>query len=192
MLGVFLDTETSGLDPFVHVPLEIAFLIVDLFSGRELVTFSRVFQVNDAAWERRDLKSIEINGLAQQDLKAGVTCSQAAQEIEVLFSKYSITNDRALFICQNPAFDRPFFTQIVPAYRQEELQWPYHWLDLASMYWALKAKDLQKTSPYGLPVSKNTIAKALGLPPESNPHRALNGARHLLACYERLVGFPGA
>ena len=28
MRGVFLDTETSGLDPFVHVPLELAFVIV--------------------------------------------------------------------------------------------------------------------------------------------------------------------
>ncbi len=190
MRGVFLDTETSGLDPFVHVPLELAFVIVDLLSGQELVAYETKFQVTDEAWLSQDLTSVAINGLTRKELDNGVTRSQAAKEIETLFSGYQVTNDQAFFICQNPSFDRPFFSQIIPAYRQEALRWPYHWLDLASMYWALKLVHQQKESPFGLHVSKNSIAQTLGLAPEQSPHRAMNGARHLLSCYERLIGFP--
>ena len=190
MLGVFLDTETSGLDPFVHVPLELAFVIVDLLTGRELVAYETLFQTSDEAWLTRDLMSVKINGLTRKELDAGVSRSQAVKEIEALFSGCHISNDQAFFICQNPSFDRPFFSQIIPPYRQEALRWPYHWLDLASMYWALDVLKKQKESPFGLRVSKDTIAKSLGLEPEATPHRAMNGARHLLACYESLVGFP--
>ena len=190
MLGVFLDTETSGLDPFVHVPLELAFVIVDLFSGRELAAYETLLQVDNEAWVSRDVNSVAINGLTREELDRGSTRSQAAKEIEGLFSDHHINNDRAFFICQNPSFDRPFFSQIVPPYRQEALGWPYHWLDLASMYWALVMMKQQEGAPFGLKVSKNSIASSLGLPPEATPHRAMNGARHLLECYEHLVGFP--
>jgi oligoribonuclease len=190
MLGVFLDTETTGLDPFIHVPLELAFVIVDLLSGKELVAYETLFQVSDKAWLARDLASVEINGLSRSDLEAGATHLQAAQEIEALFSGYQISNDNGFFICQNPSFDRSFFTQIIPPYRQEAFRWPYHWLDLASMYWALGLVNKQIESPIHLKLSKDSIAMELGLNPESTPHRAMNGVRHLIACYQRLVGFP--
>ena len=34
MLGIFLDTETNGLNPFVHSVLEIAFKIINLSNGK--------------------------------------------------------------------------------------------------------------------------------------------------------------
>ena len=101
MLGVFLDTETSGLDPFVHVPLELAFVIVDLFSGRELAAYETLLQVDNEAWVSRDVNSVAINGLTREELDRGSTRSQAAKEIEGLFSDHHINNDRAFFICQN-------------------------------------------------------------------------------------------
>ena len=192
MLGVFLDTETSGLDPFVHVPLELGFVIVDLLSGKELASYEAVLRVSDEEWASRDPNSGEVHGFGRKDLESGVTLSEAAEKIESIFSACGITNDRAFFICQNPSFDRPFFSSIIPQYRQEALCWPYHWLDLASMYWALHMAEKQKKSPYNCVVSKDAIARDLSLPPENRPHRAMNGVRHLLACYERLVGFPEA
>ncbi len=191
MLGVFLDTETSGLDPFLHTPLELAFVVVDLFSGRELIAYQSLLQVSDEEWLARDLASLDVNGLTRKDLETGVARPQAAKEIEALFSGYQITNDRAFFICQNPSFDRPFFSKIVPPYRQEALRWPYHWLDLASMFWAKQAVFDQRTQEFKLSVSKDVIAQTLSIPPEARPHRAMNGVRHLLACYERLIGYPG-
>ena len=192
MLGIFLDTETTGLDPFVHVPLELGIAVVDLLSGKELAAYHTLLSVSDQEWAARDPKSIEINGHSWKELGSGVSRSEAATKIEMVFADLGLTNDRAVFICQNPSFDRPFFAQIVPQYRQEKLSWPYHWLDLASMYWALRVVQRQKTTPFHLVVSKDTIAKEMGLPPEERPHKAMNGVRHLKACYERLVGFPAS
>jgi DNA polymerase-3 subunit epsilon/oligoribonuclease len=189
MLGVFLDTETSGLDPFVHVPLELGLSIVDLASGTVLGEFETLLRASDNEWAVHDPISIQINGLTKAQIDQGRPRADVAQEIEGLFSHHGIDNDRALFICQNPAFDRPFFSKIVPPYRQDVLHWPYHWLDLASMYWAIKLAGTDRVGSFGLNVSKDIIARELGISPEQRPHRAMNGVRHLIACYQGLVGW---
>src|SRR5262249_43527499 len=118
---------------------------------------------------------------------------QVGQQIIHLFSQLKIERGRAVFICQNPAFDRGFFTQLVDIYTQDRLHWPYHWLDLASMYWAsIEQKCLQQQAPFPerINLSKNEIARAYNLPPEVEPHRALNGVHHLIACYQAVLGIP--
>ena len=101
---------------------------------------------------------------------------------------------KAVFICQNPSFDRGFFSQLIDPDTQEDLNWPYHWLDLASMYWAIsmdKAKKQNCPFPWETGISKDLIASHYNLPAEDKPHRAMNGVDHLLICYEAVVGFPG-
>ena len=110
-----------------------------------------------------------------------------------LFDKHDIKRGEAVFICQNPSFDRIFFSQLIDVDTQEKLLWPYHWLDLASMYWAeaiRKAKGGEEKYPWMTGCSKDKIATALELPKEVKPHRAMNGVNHLLLCYESVVGFP--
>jgi DNA polymerase-3 subunit epsilon/oligoribonuclease len=133
---------------------------------------------------------MSVNGIHRDDLAKGQSRYQAAEVVEAIFTGYQITNERSFFVCQNPSFDRAFFSKIVPTYRQDLLHWPYHWLDLASMYWAIRLVSEQSRSEFSLCVSKDAIAKSLSLLPEPKPHRAMNGVRHLLSCYERLVGFP--
>jgi oligoribonuclease len=190
MLGVFVDTETSGLDPFLHVPIDLGVVVVDLSSGEEKASYETLLTVTDEEWHGKDPNSAAIHGLTFEQLATGVSRSAAAKAIEKLLVAAGVTNDKAFFICQNPSFDRPFFAKIIPQYRQEALQWPYHWLDLASMYWALVVTKGQHPVSQSISVSKDSIASALGLPPEKRPHRAINGVRHLISCYERLVGFP--
>jgi len=187
MLAVFLDTETSGLDPFIHVPLEIAFVIVDLCTGEELCSYERMFRISKKEWEDRDPQSVLINGFTFEELQKGFSREVVSSEIEEIFLKFQIINERAFFICQNPSFDRPFFATIIDTYRQEVLKMPYHWLDLASMYWALRGNREQRE--FGVVVSKDAIAQVLKLGSEARPHRAMNGAQHLFACYKELVGF---
>lgn len=191
MLGVFLDIETSGLDPFRHIPLEIGCMVIDLYSGKELEVYETLVSVTQEEWTLRDPSSIAVNGLTWEMLQTGKPRSIVAKQIEEMLQRHALTNESGFFVCQNPSFDRPFFCSIIPAYRQEELRWPYHWLDLASMYWALQRAKEQREQPYALRVSKDTIAQALGLPPEARPHRSINGVKHLLLCYKHLVGFPG-
>lgn len=190
MLGVFLDIETSGLDPFLHHPLEIAIIIVDLLRGKELGRYESLLQVSQEEWERRDLSSSEVNKITWEELTLGKTRKQAAGEIEELLLHHSINNKRAFFICQNPSFDRPFFFKIIPQSRQRVLDLPYHWLDLASMYFSERLVFEQKRQEFALEISKDAIARALSLSPEQRPHRAMNGVLHLLLCYTSLLGFP--
>ena len=52
MFGIFLDSETSGLDPRDHKILEIAFQICDLGSMHEVARYSSYVKVSDEDWKR--------------------------------------------------------------------------------------------------------------------------------------------
>jgi oligoribonuclease len=191
MRAIFLDIETTGLDPFKHHVIDIAFKIVDLTTGFHVKDYHSLVKPSEEAWERRDLISMEINGFNWEQVSAGKDISQVGKEIKDLFTDLQIERGKAVFICQNPAFDRSFFNQIIEVYTQEGLNWPYHWLDLASMFWAIFfEKNKQKGIPFPehLVVSKNEIARHYNLPPEKEPHRAMKGVDHLIQCYEAVLG----
>ena len=193
MLGVFLDTETNGLNAFTHKILEIAYKIVDLETGTLKKEYHATISQPMDAWEKSDAESLQINRFTFTELQQGVTTELVAQTIIDDFVALGIVRKKAVFICQNPSFDRAFFSQLITPETQERLQWPYHWLDLASMYWALAIKEASR-DPNHLPwitgFSKDLIAAHYHLKPEAKPHRAMNGVDHLLLCYTAVVGFP--
>jgi len=191
MLGVFLDTETNGLNPERHCILEIAYQIVDLMTGQKIGDFHSVIQQNENEWAESDPESLEINGFLFEDIQKGNPHEKVRMEMIASFARFNIKRGNAVFICQNPSFDRPFFSQLISPDLSETLLLPYHWLDLASMYWSrlmLSTKDpislFQKIN-----FSKDQIAAYFNLPAEVKPHRAMNGVEHLLLCYRSVVGF---
>jgi oligoribonuclease len=193
MLGIFLDSETNGLNVHIHRLLEIAFKIVDLRSGEIKREYQAVITHPRELWEKSDRESLRINGFLWEEVQAGRQIEHVAQEVIDLFVHWKVRHKKAVFICQNPSFDRMFFSQMIDADTQEMLQWPYHWLDLASMFWALtldRAKRFNTPPPWELGFSKDVIASHFALPPEQKPHRAMNGVNHLLLCYQEVVGFP--
>lgn len=193
MIGIFLDQETTGLDSTRHHVVEIAFRALDLATGQELCTYESVIQLRDEEWKAADPQSLNVNGMTFERMQAGKKKELVADEIKKMLKKIGVARGKAVFICQNPSFDRPFFAQLIAPYEQEKLFWPYHWLDLASMFWALEIqKCTGATIPDELKLSKDSIAKSLGLPGEARPHRAMGGVDHLLLCYKGCVGFPGA
>lgn len=192
MQAIFLDTETTGLDPFQHRLLEIAFKVVDIPSGVEKLTYQTIVKQPLHIWDQRDLASIKVNGFSWDKVNLGKEETIVRQEIIQIFTDLKITRGTSIYICQNPAFDRNFFAQLIDVYTQEQLKWPYHWLDFASMYWALQIqtyRERQNTFPSHMNLSKNAIAQCYQLPIESSPHSALNGVNHLLLCYQTVVGF---
>lgn len=192
MLAIFLDIETSGLDSFHHRVLEIAFKVIDVGSGQEKLTYQSIVKQPLEVWEKRDPTSITINGFTWEKVLLGQEEAIVRQEIIQIFVDLKIERGKAVYICQNPAFDRGFFAQLVDVYTQERHHWPYHWLDFASMYWALQVKQLtgrQEPLPLEMNLSKNAIAEQFGLSIESSPHHALNGVDHLILCYRTVVGF---
>lgn len=195
MLGIFLDQETTGLDSYRHKLLEIAIKVVDLSTGASLASYQSIISQPEALWKASDPGALEVNGFSWDEVQGGKEEKEVGKEIIALFTDLKVARGRAVFICQNPSFDRAFFSHLVDCYTQEKMLWPYHWLDLASMYWALevqKACGLELGLPDEIWLSKDHIAASIDLPKEQKPHKAMQGVDHLLLCYEKIVGFPGA
>jgi len=192
MLGIFLDLETNGLNPFKHRVLDIALKIIDLYTGDLKGCYNSIIAQPLSVWESSDPISLQVNGLTFEKLSSGKNEELISAEITTLFNQCKIKRGGSLFICQNPSFDRSFFNQLIPVEIQEQFQWPYHWLDLASMYWALHIKEMfsLKVPPLKDGLSKDEIAKSCNIPPESQPHAAINGVNHLVVCYKKVVGMP--
>lgn len=187
MLAIFLDQETTGLDSTKHNVLEIAFKILDLASNEWKAEYQSIVKLDWELWEKRDPVSIEINGFQWDDLARGKDLLVIKEEIITIFTQLGVERGKAVFICQNPAFDRGFFAHLIDVYTQERKHWPYHWLDLASMYWTVRMQECsQKKVPFPKEIilSKDEIAKFYHLPPENHPHRAMNGVNHLIQCYQ--------
>lgn len=190
MRGIFLDIETNGLNPYTHRPIEIALQILDLKTGEVLKTYESCIQISPEDWGKSDPASLQINHFTKETALAGKPLSLVKEDIISLFDTLEIKRKKSVFICQNPSFDRAFFSQIIPVETQEKKNWPYHWLDLASMFWALQIQDTAKPKPWDIGLSKDSIAMYFNLEKEQNPHRAMNGVNHLIACYKAVVGFP--
>jgi oligoribonuclease len=191
MLAVFLDLETSGLDPERHRILELAFKIVDVHTGDVLCTYNKGIRQPSDVWDRRDLASVEFNGFTWEKNILGQDEESISLEIIQIFTDLKIQRGKAVFICQNPSFDRAFFSRLIDVYLQESYHWPYHWLDFASMYWALLMNKSGHDHPFPreINLSKNAIASHYGLPEETEPHCAINGVNHLILCYGTVIGF---
>jgi len=188
MLAIFLDQETTGLDSQRHRTIEIAFKIVDVSTDEVLASYETIVRQPREVWELHDPSSIQVNGFKWEDLESGKPPAQVSSEIRELFIKMGIKRGQAVFICQNPSFDRAFFNHLIHVDEQERLNWPYHWLDLASMYWFVRMSSANgEPFPEKIILSKDSIAEYYGLPPEAKPHKAVNGVDHLLLCYRSIL-----
>lgn len=189
MRAIFIDIESTGLNPKIHNVIDFALKFVNLSTNSIEKSYQSLINITPSEWDAHDPNSIKINGYSQEMLNFGKNKEKVSKEIIEIFQENDIVRKKALFICQNPAFDRMFFAQLVDFSIQEQLLWPYHWLDLASMYWAFSYKkfvDENCPFPETFSVSKNEIAEKYSLPPEVYPHRAVNGVDHLIKCYEAL------
>jgi DNA polymerase-3 subunit epsilon/oligoribonuclease len=191
-----LDIETTGLDFRVHVPIDIAIVIKDLHNYKTLVEYTSCITCDAKDWDLSDKKALAKNGFNKDCIWQGTEMSHVSKTIITMFLQVGITKSNSFFFCQNPSFDRPFFHDIVSQNEMNELNFPHHWLDLASMFFL---KCLSPNCKIGFntgrgrpekrssPLSKDSIAKSLGLLPEEKPHRAMNGVKHLIQCYEALI-----
>ncbi len=189
MFGIFLDIETNGLNTKKHKIIEIAYKIVNILTGQIIESFETIIYQPFESWEQSSPQSLTVNGFSWNEVKTGMATETAADTIKDSFKRWHIKRGKAVFICQNPSFDRGFFNQLIDVDVQEELNWPYHWLDLASMYW-MHSIAKGEYYPWETGISKNQIAKVFHLPPEQMPHKAMNGVKHLLLCYHTIIGFP--
>jgi oligoribonuclease len=190
MLGIFLDMETTGLDPLLHRSLEIAIKIYSLKTGQLRGSYEQVIRQSPDVWNKSDPISLKVNGFTWEMVCGGAPEAEVSREIVQLLNSQGVKRGQAVFIGQNSSFDRGFFGQLVSVYEQEKHDWPYHWLDLASMFWAIRMREHHhngRALPDERSLSKNEIAKSYAIVPEAMPHRAMNGVEHLIQCYNAVV-----
>lgn len=188
MKAIFLDIETDGLDPDMHQALEVGVSIYDLHTMTCLIEYSSFLRCSERHWAfGSDPRALAINGITFEYVKDAKEASDVCSDLAELFLAHEIDKTNSVFICQNPSFDRGFFPQIMPVETQHELELPYHWLDLASMFWSrIVDTNRDHVMKSSIPFSKDAIAEYLGIPKEEKPHRAINGVRHLISCYRAL------
>jgi oligoribonuclease len=179
---IFLDTETSGLDSRVHVPLDIALYIVDAKTNMICRGYQSLISCSEAEFKSGEADAFKVNGLTYEEVKTGRTREQVRADILQIFSEMKLTSQNARFVCQNPTFDRSFMNTLIDVKTQHETQFPYHWLDLASMYWMVSMIQLKVPASLKL----DAIAKSLGVKAEPSKHTAIGGVTCLYACYTEL------
>ncbi len=192
MRGIFLDIETDGLDPDLHQALEVGVSIYDLHTMTCICEYSSFIRCSERHWTfGSDPRALAVNGITFEDVKDAKEASEVCADLTEMFLSHEIDKTNSVFICQNPSFDRGFFPQIMPVETQHELELPYHWLDLASMFFASSFHEINNPiKPHNdsrlIRLSKDSIAIHLGIPMEERPHRALKGVNHLISCYRQL------
>lgn len=184
---IFIDIETTGLDPFLDLPLDICVKVVDAKTFHEDFSFSSLISYDKELLDTFDDIGAQFHGLSKEDLNSGMPAEEVQKVLLKYFKDAGLNLHNSVFFCQNPSFDRPFFYKIINSKTLNEIKMPYHWLDLASMFWAFQI--MQKLLNFSFILSKDNIARHLGLDPEFMPHRAERGVDHLIKCYKAMVDY---
>ena len=156
---VFVDVETSGLDPFVHGPLTVG--LYEPKSEAELLIQMRLGE--DVQWTA---KALEVNGIDESELhdeKFPLPADAAAEIVKFLGS----IEGRVQLCGWNVSFDRGFldnhvFEDVQPAIA-------YYWFDVASVASAMAQETY---------LSLAKASKKFGVTPEPPVHNALEGAKN--------------
>lgn len=186
MLIIFLDIETTGLNPFKHRAIEIAYKIFDSKTKKIVLRFESLIYQPAEIWANADEESLKVNGFTYEEVLRGQSENSIAASIIQDFNGLNLAEKGGVFLCQNPSFDRAFFSQLISPDLQKEYHWPYRWLDFASMYFAYQLiKDHKKMEDMDdKQLSKDIIAATFNIASEKKPHRALQGVDHLIQCFE--------
>ncbi len=181
---IVVDTETTGLDSMRHRIIELAFEILDIKIREVLCQYEAKLQINAQQYAEGNKKAYEVNGFTKDMIGKGKSCEEVAEEVIEIFENYNISKNNAYWMGQNPKFDDSFLAQVIPKSKQYELKWPYHSVDTATMFHSLQMLQVAMGKKYEfVSLSKDDIAKSLGVEPESKPHSALNGVKHAKKLY---------
>lgn len=175
---VFVDTETTGLDPRTHELLEIAFIRVsqDWQSGEKpkftiLEEWSKKVQPLNIA--TADSMSLRVNGYT-------VTGWKDAIQVEDALKEFSEKTAGAIMVAHNVAFDAGFLDTYFSRYGIPN-KMHYHRLDTVSMAYA-KLHGTPEVTRFSLA----ELCKYFGVVNE-NAHSALADAKADFELFKRLM-----
>ena len=168
---VFLDIETTGLDPATHEILEVG-MVRRYYSeiARENVDYEEHFSL-PISEERADAKALEINKYAERRQLLSLIEIDSAKAAEGL---REVLAD-ALVVGNNVQFDLRFIERLIGG-----TPWYYSPLDLKA--WAAGMCGMSK------PASTKFIAELADVPLSTDAHTALVDARWNRDVYDKLGG----
>ena len=163
------DLETSGDIFGVHEILEIGLIVFDQNSLKIVDTLD--IKVKPLNIKNAVPAALERNGYKEKDWKEAVSLKKAMEQ-------YADKTKDAIFCAYNAIFDWGFIND---AFRKTGVQnkMDYHGLDLLSIAWT---KGLDKNEKWNL----KTACELFGVPPEPEPHSALNGAMTAYELFKKL------
>lgn len=88
MLAIFLDIETTGLDPTWHHPIDLALKVIDVTTGEEKGSYQTLIKQTHTAWSQSDPASLEVNGYTWESIQTGKEPVLVKQEILALFKSW--------------------------------------------------------------------------------------------------------
>ncbi len=177
----FVDTETTGLDPFLHEAWEIAVI----FREGDLDT-EHVFRI-EPDLTNADPKALEINRYHERTSDPKWQWQDRQNTTQRL---YGLLNG-VILIGSNPAFDAEMLAHLFGRYYSDVKPWHYRTIDIATLaagyMWAhdpeLMSKDLG-------PISSRWLSRQVGVePPGADGHQALVDARWAKNVYDA-IAFP--
>ena len=163
------DIETTGLDPIGHEIIEIGLVLAEQKTLNILDQWSVKIKPEhiDTATE----EALLVNGY-------NPTVWEDAYAPKMAMKVYAKKTKEAIFVSHNVTFDWSFVYEAFAKHDVDSLM-DYHRLDLFSIAWGLKPKGLVKYNLVGL-------CEHFGIPKESDPHKAINGALKALEVLKKL------
>ena len=168
---VFVDTETSGLDPILNEILEIAIIKSTPMATHDEIM---VVKIKPRRIHTAHPKALEVNGYNEAEWADAVDITVAAPAI-MDFLRDSV------FVAHNAKFDVGFVEAFLKEAGIKE-RIDYHTICTCSLAYAILV-------PRGLEsLSLTPVCNFLGIPAEPTMHRALAGATACKAIYDKMTG----
>jgi oligoribonuclease (3'-5' exoribonuclease) len=87
---VFCDIETSGLDFYQHVPLEIALCVYDMSQNNRVSVYQSLISCNEEEYKKGDPQAFQVNGLNWEVIQTGKSPFAVKEDILQLFKENKI------------------------------------------------------------------------------------------------------
>lgn len=172
---MFLDVETSGIDPFKHELLEVAAVRVSSDFAREIGIVNKLCRMDHP--EVAEKEALEVCGYD------AARWAKESEHVRVALCDYSVLlgKDReCVVVAMNPLFDMSFIRNTADRIGLALVE-PRYVLDLASIAWPLVVRGMIEK------LSLQTLCTRYGVP-NTGSHRAMPDVRRTMAVYRKLVG----
>lgn len=186
----FVDTETTGLDPFRHEVWEVAIIRCD--GGTDTET---VWHLEPTFFFDADPKALEVNRYFERVSAPGWKWDDPMAAARAMWAQL----DGAVILGSNPSFDTTMLMGLIERHAQRRPTWHYRPIDVPTMaagwlhakYGASGGQSMEDGELEAVthPFSSYKLSWALGVePPEGDDaHSALGDARWIKALYDAIT-----